>query len=392
MLGQVPTNQLYFDISTTPYTGYTFNRFIGAWEEFGGSGGGAPSPPLKSVQFDNAGAFGGTRLLYDLAGTNANFYGQAGTGADGTSVNFYGGDAASGAYTGGALTLHGGYGYNGGEIYARAGSAPNIPGHTGGALKLAAGAGYYGGSVSIYSWTGIGSEYSTSGNVSLEVRSGYSGSTGDMLLSVSGSSGGTPGDMNINIGGSTDADVGNIFIQTGGRNVSAGTFKGGNIVIQTEFDNNAGDDIGSIAIQTGITAGGANVGDIIIATAQNPVTNPNSELQPGSGKIRLAAAGELVLGSSLNILMQGLPSTDPALLDALWENGGFLALSGAGTSLTLSGGITVGTAAEMISSDVAFTNGAGVGLGTLTNAPAAGNPTKWIGIDDNGTLRYVPAW
>ena len=30
--------------------------------------------------------------------------------------------------------------------------------------------------------------------------------------------------------------------------------------------------------------------------------------------------------------------------------------------------------------------------GTLTNAPAAGNPTKWIAIDDNGTTRYIPAW
>jgi hypothetical protein len=37
-------------------------------------------------------------------------------------------------------------------------------------------------------------------------------------------------------------------------------------------------------------------------------------------------------------------------------------------------------------------NGAGAGAGTLTNAPAAGDPTKWIPIDDNGTTRYVPAW
>jgi hypothetical protein len=40
----------------------------------------------------------------------------------------------------------------------------------------------------------------------------------------------------------------------------------------------------------------------------------------------------------------------------------------------------------------AFTDGAGASTGTLTNAPAAGNPTKWIPIDDNGTTRYIPAW
>ena len=40
----------------------------------------------------------------------------------------------------------------------------------------------------------------------------------------------------------------------------------------------------------------------------------------------------------------------------------------------------------------AFDNGAGASAGTLTNAPAVGNPTKWIPIDDNGTTRHIPAW
>lgn len=56
------------------------------------------------------------------------------------------------------------------------------------------------------------------------------------------------------------------------------------------------------------------------------------------------------------------------------------------------GSITVQSAAQMLNSTVSFNNGAGAATGTLTNAPAAGNPTKWIGINDNGTLRYIPAW
>jgi hypothetical protein len=40
----------------------------------------------------------------------------------------------------------------------------------------------------------------------------------------------------------------------------------------------------------------------------------------------------------------------------------------------------------------AFADGAGASAGTLANAPAVGNPTKWIPIDDNGTTRYIPAW
>lgn len=39
-----------------------------------------------------------------------------------------------------------------------------------------------------------------------------------------------------------------------------------------------------------------------------------------------------------------------------------------------------------------ITSGAGASTGTLTNAPSAGNPTKWMPIDDNGTTRYIPCW
>lgn len=40
----------------------------------------------------------------------------------------------------------------------------------------------------------------------------------------------------------------------------------------------------------------------------------------------------------------------------------------------------------------ALSNGAGAGAGTLTNAPTAGDPSKWIPLDDNGTTRYIPTW
>jgi hypothetical protein len=48
--------------------------------------------------------------------------------------------------------------------------------------------------------------------------------------------------------------------------------------------------------------------------------------------------------------------------------------------------------ATLIKSNTTLTNGAAAAAGTLTNAPAAGNPTKWIPINDNGTTRYLPAW
>lgn len=38
------------------------------------------------------------------------------------------------------------------------------------------------------------------------------------------------------------------------------------------------------------------------------------------------------------------------------------------------------------------TDGAAAGAGTLTNAPAAGDPTFWLPISINGVVRHVPCW
>ncbi len=47
---------------------------------------------------------------------------------------------------------------------------------------------------------------------------------------------------------------------------------------------------------------------------------------------------------------------------------------------------------NLAKSSTAFANGAAAAAGTLGNAPVAGNPTKWVPINDNGTVRYIPAW
>lgn len=59
---------------------------------------------------------------------------------------------------------------------------------------------------------------------------------------------------------------------------------------------------------------------------------------------------------------------------------------------TLDVGQVTTRSTTLMGSSVALANGSGGNAGTLTNAPAAGNPTKWIPINDNGTLRYIPAW
>ncbi len=46
----------------------------------------------------------------------------------------------------------------------------------------------------------------------------------------------------------------------------------------------------------------------------------------------------------------------------------------------------------LLESIAALTDGAAAAAGTLLNAPVAGNPTKWVAINDNGTTRYIPTW
>jgi hypothetical protein len=48
--------------------------------------------------------------------------------------------------------------------------------------------------------------------------------------------------------------------------------------------------------------------------------------------------------------------------------------------------------ATLISSSTTLTDAAAADAGTLTNAPTAGDPTKWVTINDNGTILAIPAW
>jgi parallel beta-helix repeat protein len=73
-------------------------------------------------------------------------------------------------------------------------------------------------------------------------------------------------------------------------------------------------------------------------------------------------------------------------------DGTFAAFWGTPTHVFTNTGIIKVGSATLLTSLVALTNGAAAAAGTLTNAPVAGNPTKWVPIIDNGTTRYIPCW
>lgn len=95
----------------------------------------------------------------------------------------------------------------------------------------------------------------------------------------------------------------------------------------------------------------------------------------------------------------GLAFTPNASLPSAVASFGYTkaATSATSASVILAGGLGVSGAiwtnsSTMIASSTSYTNGAGASAGTLTNAPVAGNPTKWIPVNDNGTTRFIPAW
>ncbi len=66
--------------------------------------------------------------------------------------------------------------------------------------------------------------------------------------------------------------------------------------------------------------------------------------------------------------------------------------AGASNLLTLNGGLKTTGATFALQTATTLTDNAAAQVATMTNGPAAGNPTKWIAINDNGTTRYIPAW
>lgn len=101
---------------------------------------------------------------------------------------------------------------------------------------------------------------------------------------------------------------------------------------------------------------------------------------PGGALTDLACA-TLSAGTSVLAATSVVAAADPGGADPLRVGGnGFI-----------NGHLTIRDT-TLIHTNLAFNNGAGGGAGTLNNAPAGGDPTKWVPIDDGGTTRYIPAW
>lgn len=114
-------------------------------------------------------------------------------------------------------------------------------------------------------------------------------------------------------------------------------------------------------------------------------------------RMRITAGGNVAIDPLKKLFLDGVAATGDTYLLESSANvldayvGGANALKLTATTATV-GALTTTGGATFHTTSSALTNGAAAAVGTLTNAPAAGNPSKWIGINDNGTTRYLPAW
>lgn len=110
-----------------------------------------------------------------------------------------------------------------------------------------------------------------------------------------------------------------------------------------------------------------------------------------AGVFEIARSADGLSASILTMVGNDL-IVDNAAGDVIIKCGSVERVRATATGATIAGTITTTGGATFHTTNTALTNGAGVGAGTLLTAPVAGNPTKWIGINDNGTTRYIPSW
>ena len=164
------------------------------------------------------------------------------------------------------------------------------------------------------------------------------------------------------------------FRDTANANTNLGITDAGVVTIRAGLTVTAGGltvSAGGITVTAGgltVSAGGSSTQSLIVTG--NLTINGGGALQWGGGSGTMKPGGTLSVVNTTAVVTLSL--TDPGALTVLL-------------------GITTGSA-TLHTTSVALTNNAGAAAGTLLNAPAAGNPTKWIPINDNGTVRNIPAW
>ncbi len=135
------------------------------------------------------------------------------------------------------------------------------------------------------------------------------------------------------------------------------------------------------------------VGGIAFATI-NPAAN--IRLNVNGNQIVTAATAQITLGPFGNpLITANFATANPTIsIGDISHTGNSttLIVNDAVSQVRVSGTLRLPGGASLLNTLVALTNNAGAALGTITNAPTAGDPAKWIAFNDAGTIRKIPTW
>lgn len=150
-----------------------------------------------------------------------------------------------------------------------------------------------------------------------------------------------------------------------------------------------------------VTGASTLTGNVTVGTQSTSAVNNgiqiNGSSASGNGPFitLFASTNELGFIGSQNVLSGATNNLSiwSANAQTFYTGSGTLALTlDTSQNATFAGTIKTIGGATFHTTSTSLSNGAGSSAGTLTTAPSVGNPTKWIGINDNGTTRYIPAW
>ncbi len=195
-----------YDLATN--TLYAYDAGTLAWVSVGGGGGGTPAAPTNSIQYNNAGAFGGSSTLTFNGANTITF------GTQNTTAIFLAPNATTLNTDGGSLSLRGGGGNGvaaGGDISIEAGAAGTSG--AGGDVNLVATAGAGSG--------GGGAFNATAGSAGLGTADGGGFS---LTAGNGGATAGNGGNFVMNAGGAIggNSDGGGVYM-TPGQKTGSGT-------------------------------------------------------------------------------------------------------------------------------------------------------------------------
>lgn len=308
----------------------------------GGGGGGTPDLPLNSIQFNEAGAFGGSNDLTwrNFATIDLNIIGRANAAQIGIT-----GYSLTAANAQSMLNFSGTWNTTGNPVALRLALTDTASGATSKFLEFLGGAA---GATSLFNVDKLGNATGTTflaGNGAVGAPSLSFASQTDLGIYRVGAL-----RLGFVTNGNLIFEVNNTIVE-----LKAGvplSFNG-----DTAFFS---DDPTTIDQRNGVTAQSFKV--------YRTFTNTTNYERISLG----SAAGQMIVAAET----AGTGTDD---LD--------LVLTPAGT-----GNVTLPGSTTLLKTLAALTDNAGAGLGTLSNAPTAGNPTKWIRINDAGTARFIPSW